>query len=422
MVQSDSPRTGTFLQASSRTPGHGSHDWIDELIAAHRTGYSLAQPFYTDPCIFERDVERVFQRSWVFAGHISRVSNAGDYFLFQIGTESIIVIRGQGGQVHALHNVCRHRGSRVCLAAQGNRRTLVCPYHAWTYATDGRLLSAPAMPEGFDAGQFGLRPCPVKVVEGMIFLSLGEEAPRGFDAAFQNWQMYLQPHGLERAKIAASITWPVKANWKLVVENFGECYHCGPAHPEYCSVMAHAIPDTHKAKKPVDEYATLTAQWESRVKGLGHLAGRSEEPGGVGVCVRIPIREGFETQSRDGRLVAPLMGDFKESDGGYTGGRIYPLNYFLASCDHAVIPRFTPLAPQLTEVEMIWLVREDAVEGRDYDVGNLTWLWKVTTDQDKKITEDNQAGVNSLAYRPGPYSITEQGLTQFTMWYLNQIR
>ena len=164
-----------------------------------------------------------------------------------------------------------------------------------------------------------------------------------------------------------------------MVENFGECYHCGPTHPEYCSVMAHALPDTHRVKKQVDAFAKLTARWEGKAKMLGNLAG------------------------------------------GYTAGRMYPLNYFIASCDHAVIPRFTPLASQRTQVEMIWLVREDAVENQDYDLEKLTWLWKVTTDQDKKIVDDNQAGVNSLAYRSGPYSMTEQGLTWFTTWYLRQI-
>jgi len=395
--------------------------WIQRQIAAHRPGTSLAQPFYTDPRIFARDLERVFARQWVFAGHVSRLRQPGDYFLFSIGNESIVVARGGNGAIHALFNVCRHRGSRVCLEPQGNKRTLVCPYHAWTYANDGTLLSAPAMPDGFDTTQFSLHRCNVRVVEGLIFVCMGDP-PRDTEPAFRDWEKFLKPHGLSQAKIAASMVWQVDANWKLVVENFGECYHCGPAHPEYCAVMAHALPDTHRAKRYVDEFTALTKKWEAKARDAGSLAGRvPEHPGAAHVCVRLPIRDGFLTQSRDGRPVAPLMGSFREYDGGYTGGRLYPANYFVACCDHAVIPRFTPLAPLRTEVEMIWLVREDAVEGKDYDVEKLTWLWKVTTDQDKKIVDNNQAGVNSMAYRPGPYSNTEQGLTQFTVWYLKQI-
>jgi Rieske 2Fe-2S family protein len=416
-------RTRRRAARSSSSPNGagGSSDWIANLIKEHRPGWSLAQPFYTDPAIFARDVERIFARQWIFVGHISRVRNPGDYFLFTIGNESIIVIRGKDGEVHALFNVCRHRGSRVCLEPQGSKRTLVCPYHAWTYGTDGKLLSAPAMPEGFDREAFGLRRCAVRVIEGMILVCMSDTPPELGDA-FRDWEKYLKPHGLPHAKIAASMVWQVNANWKLVVENFGECYHCGPAHPEYCSVMAHALPDTHRAKSHVEEFGTLTEQWETRAKKLGNLTGRvPSDPDAVHVCVRIPIKDGFLTQSQDGRPVAPLMGSFREYDGGYTGGRLYPANYFVACCDHAVIPRFTPLGPIRTEVEMIWLVREDAVEGKDYDVEKLTWLWRVTTDQDKKIVDDNQAGVNSMAYRPGPYSNTEQGLTRFTTWYLKHI-
>jgi Rieske 2Fe-2S family protein len=407
--------------AKSRNAAESSSDRIAQLIRAHRPGLSLTQPFYTDPAIFARDMERVFARQWLFVGHVSRVRNPVDYFLFTIGSESIIVIRGKNGEIHALFNVCRHRGSRVCLEPQGNKRTLVCPYHAWTYATDGSLLSAPAMPDGFDRAEFGLRRCHVRVVEGLIFVCMNEKPPE-HEAAFRDWERFLKPHGLADAKIATSMIWQVDANWKLVVENFGECYHCGPAHPEYCSVMAHALPDTHRAKSHVEEYDSLTKQWESKAKALGNLTGRVPTNGEANhVCVRIPIREGYLTQSQDGQPVAPLMGSFREYDGGYTGGRFYPANYFVACCDHVVIPRFTPLAPLRTEVEMIWLVREDAIEGKDYDVEKLTWLWRVTTDQDKKIVDDNQAGVNSMAYRPGPYSITEQGLTRFTTWYLRQI-
>src|SRR5581483_8943858 len=107
------------------------------LIAQRRAGWSLERPFYTDPSIFARDLERVFMRHWLFAGHVSQVRNPGDYFLFEIGSESLIVIRGQDHQVRALFNVCRHRGSRLCAEAAGNKRSLVCPYHQWVFKCDG---------------------------------------------------------------------------------------------------------------------------------------------------------------------------------------------------------------------------------------------------------------------------------------------
>jgi Rieske 2Fe-2S family protein len=390
-------------------------------LAERQPGWSLPQPFYNDPAIFQRDFERIFLKQWIFAGHASRVRDAGDYFLFNIGADSIIIIRGKDGEVHANFNVCRHRGSRLCLEPAGTRQTLVCPYHAWTYAADGRLLSAPAMPDDFNPAEFHLQRCHVRVVEGMIFLCLGKEAPDR-EPIFRDWERYFQPHGLAQSKIAASMVWQVNANWKLVIENFDECYHCGPAHPEYCSVMAHALPDTHRAKRDVEAFARFRTQWEAENQRRGHVAGPAvHETDLYAVCSRVPIREGFLTQSRDGQPVGPLMGNFKEYDGGWTYGQIYPNNYILALPDHAVIPRFTPLGPQLTEVEMIWLVHPDAVAGKDYQVDRLTWLWRVTTEQDKRIVDDNQAGVNSVAYRPGPYSNTEQGLVRFTNWYIEQI-
>lgn len=399
-----------------------THNSIEELIRSHRPGWTLAQPFYNSQEVFDRDMERVFMRHWLYVGHVSRVRNPGDYFLFNIGKESIIVIRAKDGKVHALFNVCRHRGSRVCLESSGTAQALVCPYHAWTYAPDGRLLAARSMPEDFNTAEFGLHKCHVRVLEGLIYIHMGKE-PSDFEPICRDVETFLKPHELDQAKIAKSLVWRVKANWKLVVENFGECYHCGPAHPEYCSVMAHAVPDGSGAQKHKDEFTAMTAEWEARVKPMGSVTGRIDPvDGGLHSCTRIPIGKGALTQSRDGKPVAPLMGRFKEYDGGYTAGRIYPINYFIALNDHAVIPRFTPIGPLETEVEMLWLVRGDAVEGKDYDVDKLTWIWVVTTDQDKKIVDDNQAGVNSMAYRPGMYSNAEQGLTKFTMWYLEQLR
>ena len=412
--------TGHGLAQHSPAERDG-RDWIERLVASHRSGWSLEQPFYVNNEIYSRDIERIFMRHWLYAGHVSRIPNPGDYFQCLIGGESIIVNRGKDGTVNALFNVCRHRGSRVCLQPEGNAKILVCPYHAWTYACDGSLLRANAMPDDLDTTRFGLHKCHVQVLEGLIFICMADDPP-DIQHILGDFEPFLKPHGLGQTKIAAAIKWQVHANWKLVAENFMECYHCGPAHPEYCSVMAHALPETSGASKHVDNYAALSAEWESVTKRLGHFTGDiSPTSDRLHRANRIPIKKGYLTQSRDGQPVAPLMGSFKQYDGGLTQCRIYPLNYMYASCDHAVVPRFTPLATTLTEVEMTWLVREGAVESVDYDVAELTWLWKVTTDQDKKIVDDNQAGVESRAYRPGMYSQVEDGLARFTSWYLKQI-
>jgi Rieske 2Fe-2S family protein len=368
-------------------------------------------------------MDRVFHRQWVFAGHVARVKEPGDFFLFNLGGEELIITRATGsdGQIHALFNVCRHRGSRVCLEAQGHAKALVCPYHAWTYAANGSLIGARAMPDDFDKTKFGLKKCHVRVVEGLIFVCLSDTPPDASES-FELIERFFRPHGLADLKVAARMVWTVKANWKLVVENFGECYHCVHTHPEYCRAMAHAIPDANFNPKLRADFDQQVAAWEVKAKSLGHFTGAVKAEGdALRACGRMPVGYGHLTQTLDGKPAAPLMGSFKEYDGGYTYAGLRPMTYILALNDFVVLPRFTPLTEAKTEVVFYWLVREDAVEGKDYDVEHLVHVYKVTTEQDKKIVEDNQAGVNSAAYEPGPYSLAEQGLVRFNQWYMKQL-
>ena len=200
-------------------------------------GLSLPQAVYTDPVCFDADMARLMRDQWFLVDHASRIAKPGDYFLTQIGAESVIVTRNRAGEVKAFYNACRHRGSRVCLEREGSRRTFTCPYHAWTYDLDGALRSAQHMPEDFDRSQHGLKPVGVGEFEGLIFLNFAEpdQAP-DFAAYTELFAPLLRGQGVARTKIAARKTYPTEANWKLVVENFFECYHCLPAHKTYCSV------------------------------------------------------------------------------------------------------------------------------------------------------------------------------------------
>jgi len=406
--------------ASLRPSDSPSEDSARKLLAEYRPGWSLPQRFYTDPEIFARDVERIFMREWLLIDHASRIPRPGDYFLFEIAGESIIVVRGKDGQVNAFFNVCRHRGSRVCIEPSGSAPALVCPYHAWSYGLDGKLLSARAMPKDFAPADHALRRCGVRLVEDLIFICLAENPPP-IEPQFQTWERFIRPHGLTRAKIAHRVVWKVKANWKLLVENFLECYHCGPAHPEYCSVMLHTRPASGLARD-AEIYNALARDWAERAKAQGTFIARTtldSEP----YCMsdRVPIKENFLTQSRQGRPVAPLMGDFAAYDGGVTAGELEPLNFYIAPNDYFLVPRFTPLTVDTSEMEMIWLVRADAVEGRDYRLEALIWLWKVTTDEDKTLIEENQAGINSRSYQPGRLAEVERSLMRFITHYTQAI-
>ena len=393
--------------------------WIDDLIGSYRPGRTLDREFYTHSEIFERDLERIYRRRWLFAGHISRIPRPGDYFLLNLGGESIIVIRDEAGAVHALLNVCRHRGSRLCREPEGQLKKLVCPYHAWVYNLDGSLSAARLMPADFDRTQSGLSRGHVRVFEGLIFVSLAE-VPDRFEPLIDDMGPFLKPYRLEATKICCRKTYELAANWKVVAENSWECYHCGPAHPELATVMSYvaAYDSTRKAAER-EEYIS---QWVEYSKNLGHMTGSVPMDSGRWYrCDRVPIRPGFVTRSQDGRPVAPVLGNLTTHDGGVLGVMMYPLIWFAVASDYAMLMRCTPLAATRTEVEITWLVHEDAVEGVDYDVDRVTWLWKMTGEEDWWLCENNQAGVNSRFYKPGSYAPLEESAQEFVEWYLKEI-
>ena len=396
---------------------------FDDLVARQTPGMSLERPFYTDRSIFERDVERIVSRQWLFVDHVSAIPKAGDYVLYEIAGESIVVVRGKDGVVRAFYNVCRHRGSRICLEPRGSLRALTCPYHAWVYDLGGALIRAPAMADDFDRKDWPLRACGVSVREGLIFVTLAEddEAAR-LDEAMATLEPYIGPYELADAKTIHTETYPTDANWKLAVENFRECYHCAPAHPEYTMVNAYVNDGDRDPEKRARTVRDWVAEWEARGVAARDSRAWGDDIGEVQPvgAFRQPIREGYWTLSEDGRPVAPLMGRLKEWDKGETLVIFGPLFYVYLANDHATLFRFTPVGERHTEVVVTWLVRGDAEEGRDYDVDRVIWMWDATTVEDTKIINDNQLGVNSRAYAPGRYSERERGARNFVAWYLAQ--
>ena len=396
-------------------------DWIDSLIAARLPGRPLDNIFYNSPDIFEREMEQSFFRHWLFVDHESRMPMPGDYFLYEIGGESILFVRGGDERIRAFFNVCRHRGSRVCLEGQGNAKRFVCPYHAWAYDLDGSLAHARHMPEDFNPATYGLQPAHVRVMEGIIFVFLGEKPTPDFDWMASEIQPFLEPHGWPRAKVCKRQRFTTRANWKLAAENSMECYHCGHAHPEFTSVMT--IVGAMDSKRMAGQRELLTRQWEAYCTSIGHKTGGFNSlPDTWWSLRRLPIQEGYLTQTEGGRPVAPLMGSFQDYDGGIAGFQIYPMSFLVASSDHAALNRFTPIDANHTELEVSWLVRADAEEGRDHDAEKVAWMWRVTGEEDVRICEDNQKGVNSRRYTPGPYSLVEGYLEKFVQLYLSQLR
>jgi glycine betaine catabolism A len=403
------------MEATTPTPAARS---LISMVQARRPGCSLNRAFYTDGAIFAADLERVFGTSWLCVGHVARIPRPGDYFTCEIGDDSLIIIRGDQGEVHALFNVCRHRGSRVCLQESGHAKKLVCPYHQWVYNSNGTLNTARHMPSEFDASTFDLVRACCEVIEGLIFVCF--QQPPDFQSLVREIVPRLGPHGLGCAKIGQTRKYEVKANWKLLMENSRECYHCGVGHPQYCRAVGFAAGiDSPQAAKQ-DQLMEVARQEQLRREGIDP-APVQFAPDSWYACRRYFLREGFQTESMDGRAVAPVMGRLPGRHVGVLAVLVRPNLQLEVNPDYAVVIRFMPRAARLTSVEMDWLVRPDAIEGRDYDLQRLTEFWKLTAEQDWKLCENNQSGVNSSRYQPGPYAPHESGVECFIQWYLHQL-
>ncbi len=396
------------------------------LAAGTRSGYSLDQRFYCDDEVFAADMREIVSRKWIVAGHVDRVRRKGDYFLFKIGRESIIIVRSEHETISAFYNVCRHRGSVICTEPHGHLARLTCPYHAWSYGLDGALLSARLMPVDFSKEDNGLHRCHVRVFHGFIFINLSEEKPDDFDATFGDLAPYLDFHGFADARIAHSGSYPTEANWKLVVENFVECYHCVPSHPEFVSMhpsqalVAFGAGPSSGPAEAVDQYLPVLKAWEARAGALGRPIGTVDDgpqSSHLRLLMQRTMREGYDSETQDGRPAATLMGKCKQLDQGRMYLSFSPFTQLVATNDFAVLFQFTPRSTQRTDVELYWLVDGKA---SGVDVERMVWGWDQTTKQDKIITENNQAGISSTRYRPGRYSDHERRVVTFQRWYLAQ--
>jgi Rieske 2Fe-2S family protein len=344
--------------------------------------------------------------------------------------DSVIVIRGGDGRVNALYNICRHRGSVICKEETGHIKRFVCPYHQWTYGRDGRLLLNNGMQEGLDKSQLGMHHAHAREVEGMIFVSLAQE-PVNFELVSATIAPVAKPQGLIRGKAAKIMDFNVASNWKLVWENNRECYHCNVNHPQYIKANFDHYNTDDTIPRVAERLKAVTSRLEKKLAGQGMLVrsetGMTEFPDpdhSIWYSAnRTPLEEGYVSESMDGKQVAPLMGDYSTPDVGTLRVRSLPNFWMHASCDHAVSVRLTPNGLTHTRIHMIWMVDAKAEEGRDYDLDKLLPFWLLTAEQDWEICTNQQHGVESHAYVPGPLSTyKEYNLDRFLRWYLQVMK
>ncbi len=400
----------------------------------YQEGKTLPQDFYTDESVFNDEMKKIYFKQWLMVDHISRIKNAGDYFVFEAEKESIIIIRGRDDEVRAFYNVCTHRGSRICLEEEGTKKLLVCPYHAWSFSSEGDLKAARYMPDDFNMEDYGLKKCHIKIYEGLIFLNLSMEDPMDFDEFILPLKEIISFHGTGKAKIAARKKFPTNANFKLVLENFQECYHCGNAHSELVSIHEKDWVYTMGAglgtapEKDTEEYLKKISPWveECNKQGIPSETYLETEEGlkkGLNRYVdRTPIGNGHLSQTKSGKPASRLMGKFKDFDGGLSQVSFNPFSCCYFTNDFGVMFVFKPNSLLKSEVELIWLVNEDAKEDQDYKTDDITYIWDVTTQEDTTIIENNQKGLLSQSFAPGVLSQNESAVTYFYNWYFTNMQ
>jgi len=391
-------------------------------LRAHTPNTGLGREFYTDERIYELDLELIFYREWLFAAHTAELPKSGSYVALQVGAYPILLVRAADGLIRAFVNSCRHRGQRLCAADRGTAHKLVCPYHQWTYELDGRLFAARQMGAGFDRTQFGLKRVHCETVEGYIFICLGAQAT-DFAPTRQQLTPYLAPHQLAQARVAFESTIIEEGNWKLVWENNRECYHCAVNHPE----LARTYPDTPTVTSfsgAADDPALLEHWRRCEQAGLQSTFQLSAE--GHMRTARMPLLSGAVSYTKSGQpAVGRRLSDAIPSHANIGALLVfhYPTSWNHVLGDHAISFRVLPLGPRRTQLTTKWLVHRDAAEGVDYSLEDLTRVWLATNEQDRRIVHENQVGVDSPAYEPGPYAFPhEGGVSQFLDWYSQRMQ
>jgi Rieske 2Fe-2S family protein len=346
---------------------------------------TLPRRYYVDPGILAEEHERIFTRRWLCVGREDRLTNPGDYFLQPVGNESIIVLRDRAGGLRAYYNVCRHRGTRLCEQPNGRLpETIQCPYHAWTYSLDGRLIGAPSSNdiEGFNKADYPLYTVAVESWEGFLFINLADE-PEPFTRAYERLLGRFSRFNLGNLAVARTIEYDVRANWKLLFQNYSECYHCGPVHPP----LAKITPPTSGENDLIDGPFT----------------------GGFMV-----MNAGHQSLTMSGRSCGLMVGDLPEEDlNRVYYYAIFPNMLLSLHPDYVMFHTLWPEAPDRTRIFCSWLFHPDTLNNPDCNPEDGIQFWDMTNRQDWHICEQSQLGVQSRAYQPGPYSKREALSVQF---------
>jgi Rieske 2Fe-2S family protein len=347
---------------------------------------TLPADYYVSAEYFEREMDRLFRRMWICAGRSEQVARPGQYFLRDVQGESVIVTRAGSGRVHAFHNVCRHRGTRLCTEPAGAfAGSIQCPYHAWTYDLEGRLAGAPHMDEvpHFRKEDYPLHGVHAAEWDGHVFINLAPEPPSTLAAQLGPLPERFRAWRMQDLRLGHRIVYDVRANWKLIIQNYNECLHC---------------PNLHPALNKLSHY----------------LSGENEPLQATYMGGRMDLRPGVDTLSMDGSCPRALLPGLPPED----TRRVYyyailPNMLLSLHPDYMMVHTLWPAAPDRTVNVCEWHFHPDELSRPGFSASDAVEFWDMTNRQDWHVCELSQAGISSRAYRPGPYSNREDLLHAF---------
>jgi phenylpropionate dioxygenase-like ring-hydroxylating dioxygenase large terminal subunit len=343
---------------------------------------TLPAPYYADPAHFAREMERIHFSMWLCAGRSEELATAGRYVLREVADAGVILLRDEGGRLAAFHNVCRHRGTRLCTEKEGQLPARIqCGYHGWTYRLDGTLAAAPHMDHvaGFREADYPLRRVAIDEWDGHVFINVAESPPPLSDqladlpGKFRPWRM-------EELRRVERKLYSVEANWKLLLQNYSECLHCPIVHP-LLQKQSHYLSGENESPRPSPTY----------------LGGRMD------------LRDGVETLSMDGTTSGRALPGLSPED----RRRVYyyaVLPNLLLNLHPDYVLTFTlwPRAVDRTEIVCEWHFHPDEIARPGFDPKGAVEFWDLTNGQDWQLSELAQQGIASRGYVPGPYSNREE--------------
>jgi len=378
----------------------------DTFTAGAKT---LPQRYFISPDVFAKERERIFSRQWVLVGHQSEIAQAGDHFVREVAGESLIIVRDQKGEVRGFYNVCRHRGTRLCEEPAGHFAAIQCPYHAWTYGLDGRLVGAPHMDRvsGFDKAEHSLHRIGLAQWEGFIFVNLAEAPDASTERGGYSLQEWFSPlmgkflhWNLPKLRSGKRIAYDVRANWKLIFENYSECYHCPGVHPTLSKVSPYDSAENDLTEGPF-----------------------------LGGFMR--INKG-KSLTMSGNACARAVGDTKvEAEGEAEEGKervfyysIFPNMLLSMHPEYVMVHQLWPQSPDRTLIVCDWFFHPEAagVSDPSYNPNDAIEFWDMTNKQDWHVCELSQQGICSRAYTPGPYSPRESIPAAWDREYLRHMK